>query len=440
MRVLAILYCFPPLQVPAALVYLKLVLGLRSNGVDVEILAIDPRSFLAPAPDLIDPSIMRVVPEDLTQHLVWSPEAMKPVRVIKRLLSGTPWGLRWFEPKKREWTFAARRYLRGLDLRRYDLLLTCSQPHANHLLGPPVKKMSGLPWIAYFSDPWGRNPYAPARNRRSADHHRRLEAQVLEAADYVLYTSDEMLRLTAEDHGAILGGKSGVLPHAFVPDWYAPGRLVPEGFASEMQASGREARAAGRPLRLLHTGHFYGPRTPAPLIQALAGLGRVKDLEGRLEIDCYGSFPEEARREVSAAGLERVLRVHPVIPYLDSLALMSEYDLLLLIDAKLTRTQESVFLPSKLIDYLGSGTPVLGVSPRRGSTARVLSETGGLFCDIEDSESLTKMLTRLLAGESPPRPDPVAVRAYHYGEVARRLLATAATLGVPAGGVAGKAD
>ena len=59
MRILAIVYCFPPLLVPAALCYLKLVLGLRAKGAEVEILAIDPRSFLAPGPGLLDPDHAR---------------------------------------------------------------------------------------------------------------------------------------------------------------------------------------------------------------------------------------------------------------------------------------------------------------------------------------------------------------------------------------------
>ena len=49
MRILAVLYCYPPLLVPASICYLKLILGLRSQGVDVHILTITPDSFVARA-------------------------------------------------------------------------------------------------------------------------------------------------------------------------------------------------------------------------------------------------------------------------------------------------------------------------------------------------------------------------------------------------------
>jgi hypothetical protein len=412
-RILAVVYCFPPLLVPAALCYLKLVLGLRAKGAEVEILAIDPRSFLAPAEGLSDPAVMRIVPEDLVRLTVWSPEATRWARAFKRLLRGTQLGNHLFEPKKREWISPALRRLRRIDLTRYDVVLTCSQPHANHLVGLWLKEHERLPWIAYFSDPWSRNPYVRFVNQRVADFHRGLEARVLAGADHVLFTSDEMLRLATGDHGAALQGKSGVLPHSFVPEWYGPPR---------------ESGSGERPVRMLHTGHFYGPRSPAPLLRALARLHRRRNLAGELQIDSYGSFPARDREALARAGLDQVFRVHPVIFYLDSLELMRRNDVLLLVDAKLTQTTESVFLPSKLVDYLGSGTPIMAVTPLQGTTARVVKETGGVVCDIENEDAIEAALVRLLNEGPPLAPEPAAVRPYHFEEVSGQLLAIASKL------------
>jgi len=412
-RILAVVYCFPPLLVPAALCYLKLVLGLRARGAQVEVLAIDPGSFLAPDEGLLDPASARMVPDDLVRLTVRSRERSRVMRLGKRFFGTTALGMRLFEPKKREWIGPALRLLRRIDPRRYDLVLTCSQPHVNHLLGLHLKERAGLPWIAYFSDPWSRNPYARFGHRRVADYHRALEAKVLAAADRVLFTSEEMLRLACEDHASVLEKKGGVLPHAFVPQWYGP---APDS-----------ARGTG-PVRVLHTGHFYGPRTPAPLLRALARLRRRREMEGRLIIDSYGSFPVEERRSLEREGLATLFRVHPVIPYLDSLALMRRSDLLLTVDARLTQSAESVFLPSKLVDYLGSGTPVLAVTPRRGATARVVAESGGIVCDIEDDEAIEEALERILDDGPPPPPPAASLAPYEHLEVARRLLDVAAEL------------
>jgi len=149
-RILAVVYSFPPVLVPAALCYLKLILGLRESGVEVEILEVDPRSLLAPDAGLLDPAVNEKVPADLVRYPVWSLERHPLARAGKRFLGTTAIGMRFFKPRKREWVGPALRRLRRMDLGRYDAVLTCSQPHVNHLIGLRVKATARLPWIAYF--------------------------------------------------------------------------------------------------------------------------------------------------------------------------------------------------------------------------------------------------------------------------------------------------
>jgi hypothetical protein len=101
--------------------------------------------------------------------------------------------------------------------------------------------------------------------------------------------------------------------------------------------------------------------------------------------------------------------------------MMPTFDHLLLVDARLGQTEESVFLPSKLVDYLGSGSPVVAITPVPGTTARVVTETGGRVADIENPGAIRDLLGRLLE-PGPVRPtSPEAVERYHYRAVARRL-------------------
>jgi hypothetical protein len=160
----------------------------------------------------------------------------------------------------------------------------------------------------------------------------------------------------------------------------------------------------------------------------VAALHRDRSLEGRLEIHSYGNFPPGDRERIAREGLETVVRIHPVIPYLETLRMMPTFDHLLLVDAKLGQTEESVFLPSKLVDYLGSGSPVVAITPVPGTTARVVTETGGRVADIEDPEAIGNLLRQLLEPEPDPRAPRETVERYHYRSVARRLCTILDTL------------
>lgn len=407
MKILTILYSYPPLLYPATMCYVKLLAGLKANGFDLDVLAIDPDSFYFPGGKSLDPTLQELVPDGVREHRIWSWEshpvvnALRENRLTRQLL------YKFFEPRKREWTFPALRYLQRLDSASYDVILTCSQPHCNHLLGLRLKQLTGKPWIAYFSDPWTDNVYASYASSKVFKYNLTLEQSVISQADRLFFTSPEILDLVMEKYPATLREKCGVLPHCFIPAWYKENRAL-------------DTPALNDKVKVIHTGHFYGPRTPLPLFRALARLQREGDLRDRIEFLMYGNMAPEHADFICREGLAGVVSVRETIPYLKSLAAMKLADALLLLDAPLTNKKQSVFLPSKLVDYLGSGRPILGITPPAGASARVLRETGNQVCDIADEESICRAITALVQRQLAV-PDTVATAAYDYCSVGRVL-------------------
>lgn len=361
-RLLLLTYCFPPSAVPEAFLSAKR-LG-RLPGHEVDVVTIDP----AGSGIRIDTSLDDYV----RSHFAGIRRVPLP-QPLMRLLGRRASAVFQLPGLVAMMNRRMLRAVRTLDLGGYRALITWSQWHAIHMVGESVKRDNpGLPWIAHFSDPWSANPFAPLGGALRP-LHRRQEARVFAAADRLLLTSQETVDLMFSGPNARHRHKTRYLPHGFEPDLYATPARSPDG-----------------PLVLRSLGSFYGARSPAPLFAALARLaGRQPDLFERIRVELIGSIPAEFRTDPALRGLPpgAVTMLAPV-DYRASLALMRGSDLLLNIDAPAAL---SVFLPSKLVDYLGAERPILGITPR-GAAAEVITAMGGWVADPTDPDGIADAL------------------------------------------------
>ncbi len=261
----------------------------------------------------------------------------------------------------RPWTDAAYDLVRGLccgNLSAPDLVVTFGEPMSDHLLGLRLKKEFGIPWIAHFSDPWSDNPF---RNIQPLSKlaNRRLERDVVRAADAIVFTSQETADLFLRSRDKKLAQRTSVLSHSF-------------DLAAYPANSGH---ADVDTLVLRYIGNFYGLRSPRPLVRALDHIAKQdKSLLENIAIELVGSIPARMMRSRAWKNLPQgLLRARGSVSYAESLDLMQSSDVLLTIDAP---AQTSVFFPSKLADYIGSGKRLFGIVPP-GAAARIINQCGG---------------------------------------------------------------
>lgn len=256
-----------------------------------------------------------------------------------------------------------------------DIILTFGEPMSDHVLGLRLKQRFGSPWIAHFSDPWVDNSFR-RRNILANFVNRRLERTVIANADCVIFTSRETVDLVMRKYPARWREKCAVVPHSFDPGLY-PRR-------AEVEPN----------LVVRHLGNFYGHRTPLPLFQALRMmLSADPHVLRTVRFDLVGQMPARFRRNSALRALpEGLVRLVDTVPYSESLKLMSSTDLLLTIDGP---DDVSVFLPSKLIDYLGSGVPICGIVPP-GTSASLLRRLGAPVADPRDPRAIAEALMQSL--------------------------------------------
>ena len=248
--------------------------------------------------------------------------------------------------------------------RPFDVLATFGSPMSDHLIGIELKQRLGLPWVAHFSDPWADNPFL-GYDSLTRSWNRALEQRVFKAADLLVFTSTETIKLVLGKHSEDFSRKARVLPHAYDP----------QPFAGPI-----ERDESSLVIRFL--GDFYGNRSPLPLFEALKQMLRTEpEVLVGVRFELVGSKAEGQLETAGIATLPDSLVVsRPSVKYLESLQLMSAADGLLVIDAP---AKLSVFLPSKLIDYIGAARPIMGITPP-GTAASLIRELGGWVADPSD--------------------------------------------------------
>ena len=258
-----------------------------------------------------------------------------------------------------------------------DALVTFAQPFTDHLIGLELKKRYGLPWLAHFSDPWVDNPFNRYDDRTKA-LNLELEQQVVESADILVFTSQETVDLVMAKYPGELSRKARILPQSFDPALFQQTVLA----------------AVSKKITIRYIGNFYGPRSAAPLIGALRLMLDVDPTS--LDNVCFELIGISDHAVIRDAGGDllppNLLNVYPSVDYHQSLQLMLEADGLLVIDAP---ADVSVFLPSKLIDYIGAARPVLGITPP-GTAAKLIESLGGLVADPANIQTIGESLFRFI--------------------------------------------
>jgi hypothetical protein len=254
-----------------------------------------------------------------------------------------------------------------------NVLVTFGSPMSDHVIGLELKQRFRLPWLAHFSDPWVDNIF------KNYDWLTRLvnvslEKKVVQTADRLIFTSDETLDLVMAKYPSAYHQKARVLPHAF--------EILTDAPATREQSSN---------IGIRYIGDMYGQRTPRPLFSALKKiLVAEPDLLNGVSFEFVGSMHDLKLDEMGLSELPYgLVGFRPTVSYAESLMLMGSADGLLVIDAP---AATSVFLPSKLIDYIGAGKPILGITPP-GTAAKLITELGGWVSDPSDVESTQNALT-----------------------------------------------
>lgn len=292
-------------------------------------------------------------------------------------------------------------------LSNYNFIMSRSMAPESHEIALELKKINpDIPWIASFGDPITNNPYmklikqespykvkgngilsfsvryifSPKRilknllwnykNKKYINNHTRikkdelLQNNVFKNADIIIFNNKYQKEYMLNGYSQEIRDKALILPHGYDVDFYSKGKI-----------------RKNNKYVISYLGHLDDIRTPKNFLIALNRLKQErKEIYDNLEINIYGNMSDKDKIYLVDNDLCDVVKFKKPIKYFESLEIMRQSDLLLLIDANLGLVNsENIFYAAKLADYIGSGSSIFGITMQDGASADIIKENGGVI-------------------------------------------------------------
>ncbi|MBB5036867.1 glycosyltransferase [Prosthecobacter dejongeii] len=376
-KVLLVSHNFPPTAGPESSLVKMNAEFLHRSGLQVRVLT----TTQAHATQAMDASLLRGLPGEILIDRVPSPEAV----VMER---SPHWGRlavlgtgRFILPEVYlPWMFPATVRAKSIVKEwRPDVIYSRASKHVSNVVGWRLKRATGLPWVAHFSDPWISAGLRYKTLQRMIGLY--FERKILRDADALVFVAPQTAECVLSKYPQEWRQRVHIIPHGYEPQAAGVGQLDSPG-------------GMRRALKVIHAGAFYpNLRTPDALIEALRRLGRTQSLAGRLEITCIGVDTTCFQPQVDAAGVGDVLKLQGGVPFDECQRQIASSDLTLIIDMP---GHGGVFLPTKLIEAFAYDHPVLGLAEKKSAVADVLRETHLHWADSKDPDHIARCLAQLL--------------------------------------------
>jgi glycosyltransferase involved in cell wall biosynthesis len=277
----------------------------------------------------------------------------------------------WVLPAVRASLNAIRRY-------RPQVVFSTGPPHTSHLIAVVVKRLTGLPIVNDFRDPWSRsdwhqNEWATLRGRLQG----RLESICVRNSDHLVLNTTRLQADFEANYGDSLHVRSSVISNGFDPDLV---RDVDQILAC------RRGIPRDDTVRLCHPGTVYGHRNLRGFLSALALL---LDSGSSVSFDQIGSIVDRQAidENVLRGRLSGVVREHGRLSHSETLRRMADMDVFVIVQPS-TRLR----VPAKLFEMLMFRKPILALTGP-GATADIISEFDlGIVANPDDPIAIAEAI------------------------------------------------
>jgi len=273
-------------------------------------------------------------------------------------------------------------------LQRPALIYVTGPPWTPLVLAASVARLTGIPLVVDYRDPWTLNPYHDQKGRESLA--RRVERWILNRCRTVIVNTASMERAFCQSFPFLKSTCMTLYNGIDEKDKARFGELV------------KRCRPDTETIVISHIGTLYEKRIPRPFARALAeAVPLLQEMSGRF-VECHfigRVYAAPLLKDVfAAAGVARALVLPGLVAPQTAQEMMVRSTALLLLQSGTT-----LQLPAKIFEYGCTGRPIVAVTEPDSETADIVRRygLGPVFTSLPDSTGLARELYRSIT--NPPQ-------------------------------------
>lgn len=243
---------------------------------------------------------------------------------------------------------------RIINAQNVDLIFATGSPWSSFLIGLLLSKLTGVPFICDFRDPWVENPNFTLKSKLVRKIEAWLESMVVRNSHLVVANTEELRQ-------NFLARYPFLLPHNCI--------AAPNGFQRYIEPSVTDEST----FTLVHAGELYFSRSPLPLFEAIYSLLQKNEInKGKFKLILVGGLQISDDRISDILGnplMSDIVSILPRMSYDEALKYQKMADVLLLVQPNFP-----LQVPRKLYEYMALQKPVLALTEHHGATARLIQD------------------------------------------------------------------
>lgn len=384
-KILMVAYVFPPISYAGTFRSMRLCRGFHERGVEVHVLTIqeyddipnDYRLLGAIPPQVNIHRTPIIDPTRWFQNWKERHQLMWGLKYVNKIVSFFLWFLCLPDHMILWVPIALARGIRIIRENGIEAVYVSSPPHSTQLIGVLLKIMTGARLIADFRDPIIGNAYDMSFKdgglRPWIERHLKiyLESKIVAHADRIAVNTETHRKEMSERYGK----------NTFV--------TIRNSFEKN-DYKGIETRRYDT-FTIAHVGSMYGLRRPDVLFRAIKHLECRRAPEPlRLDVIFVGLNEPHLMDGITKYGVERYVKILPMVPHHEAIEIMVRSHLLLLIKA--TGPGSLGQIPGKFFEYIGSGNRILCLGALKSEVAGIIQEIDGGYVVEDDDHTLAGIL------------------------------------------------